>query len=261
MNADAMQRLKTTDLTCGYQRNIILSKLNINIQPGKITALIGPNGCGKSTLLKTMARVQKPKSGTVELDGKNIFQQSSKSIAKQLTMLPQAPITPEGIKVKELVAYGRSPHLNQFGKINALDQKIISQSMMMTAVDGLADRPVDQLSGGQRQRAWIAMILAQQTDILFLDEPTSFLDLTHQYELLDCLRQLNQQGRTIVVVLHDLNQACRYSDHLIVLNQGKIVAEGPPKAVFTEELLNQHFDLKAIVMDDPITGTPMCVVR
>jgi len=256
-----MTLLHVSDLSTAYQDELILKEINLTIPRGKITALIGPNGCGKSTVLKTMARILKPNQGSLELNGVDIFSQPSKIIAQQLALLPQSPITPDGIIVRDLVAYGRSPHLNHFGQLSNYDNTVVAEAMAIAGVTEFADRHVDQLSGGQRQRVWIAMALAQKTETLLLDEPTTYLDLAHQFELLNSLRQLNRDGKSIIIVLHDLNQACRYADFLVVIQQGEVAVTGTPREVFTEPMLKQVFDLNAKIFDDPITSTPMCVAR
>ncbi|MFA0567522.1 Fe(3+) dicitrate ABC transporter ATP-binding protein FecE [Vibrio gallaecicus] len=251
--------LQTQNLSVAYGKQTIIQDLSLNIPRGKITALVGPNGCGKSTLLKTLVRINKPSSGEVLFEGKAISSYQDKSLARSLSLLPQILVSPEGITVRKLVEYGRSPYLSHWGRLNQEDKKIVEQAMLDTGVAEFADKPVESLSGGQRQRAWIAMVMAQDTDIVMLDEPTTYLDMSHQVELMNLMRQMNDNGKTVVVVLHDLNQACRYCDHLIVLAQGALVTQGSPEEVFTESLLNDVFDLKAKVFSDPVSGTPMCV--
>ncbi|MGF1777635.1 Fe(3+) dicitrate ABC transporter ATP-binding protein FecE [Vibrio nomapromontoriensis] len=253
--------LSVQHLQVAYGNNVIIDDLNLSIPKGKITALIGPNGCGKSTLLKTLARINKAKSGKVLLDNVALEQIPTKQLAQRLSLLPQIHTTPEGISVRKLVGYGRAPYTSHWGKLTADDQRIVEQSMASTGVTDLADTPVDSLSGGQQQRAWIAMIMAQDTDIVMLDEPTTYLDLSHQIDLMNLMHEMNRQGKTVIVVLHDLNQACRYCDHLIVLEKGKLIAQGTPENVFTESLLQQVFNLDAMVITDPISHSPMCVAR
>jgi len=225
-----------------------------------MTALVGPNGCGKSTLLRGLARLLKPRSGTVFLDGTSIFKLPTKEVAKQLGILPQGPVAPEGLTVRELVAQGRYPHQGWLQQWSKTDERMVEQALITTAMIDLASRPLETLSGGQRQRAWIAMALAQDTEILLLDEPTTFLDLAHQVEVLDLLSDLNQaEGRTIVIVLHDLNQACRYADHLVAVWQGEIFAQGAPSQVMTEEMVHQVFGLECRIVADPVVGTPLCI--
>lgn len=248
------------NLSLSYDSDIIIvHELNLHIQQGTITALVGPNGCGKSTLLRGLSRLLKPVNGNVHLDGRDIHAMKAKDLAKQLGILPQSPTAPEGLTVHELVAQGRYPHQNWFQQWSREDERIVEDALVTTNLTMLADRPVDTLSGGQRQRAWIAMALAQQTDVLLLDEPTTYLDLAYQMDVLDLLDDLNAQGRTIVMVLHDLNQAARYADTIVALRGGQIVAQGIPEQVMTRENILQVFGLKAEVVSDPITGTPMCV--
>ena len=255
-----MKRLYTERLDIAYGERAIVGNLNISIPAGKITALVGSNGSGKSTILKTMARIMKPSQGHVFLDGKSIHQQSTKEVAKQLAILPQNPIAPDGLTVSELVAYGRFPHQKGFGALTAADKEIIGWAIRVTGMSDFAERPVDQLSGGQRQRAWIAMALAQGTDILFLDEPTTFLDMAHQLEVLMLLEQLNrEEGRTIVMVVHDLNHASRYAQHMIAINKGQVVSSGSPAEVMTRDMLRRVFGIEADLVPDPRTGVPLCL--
>jgi iron complex transport system ATP-binding protein len=252
--------LTTRKLTLAYDRATIIKELNVEIPAHQITALVGSNGCGKSTLLKGLARLLKPQSGTVYLDGASIFKLSTKEVAKRLGLLPQSPIAPEGLTVRELVAQGRYPHQSWFQQWSKEDEQFTEQALATTGMLVLADRPLDSLSGGQRQRAWIAMALAQNTEILLLDEPTTFLDLAHQIEVLDLLYNLNRtQGRTIVMVLHDLNQACRYADYLVAMQQGHIYAQGVPTEVMTERMVRDVFGLESRIVSDPVAGTPMCI--
>jgi iron complex transport system ATP-binding protein len=255
-----MKGLSTKGLSLAYDGVPIIRDLNLAIPTGKISALVGGNGCGKSTLLRGLARLLKPHGGTVYLDGESIFQLSTKEVAQQLGILPQGPVAPEGLTVRDLVAQGRYPYQNWLQQWSAKDEKIVQQALEITDLLKLTDRALDTLSGGQRQRAWIAMALAQDTDILLLDEPTTFLDLAHQIEVLDLLYELNQtQGRTIVMVLHDLNQACRYADYLVAVKEGRIFAAGEPKQAMTEEMVQEVFGLECRVVADPVVGTPMCV--
>lgn len=252
--------LTTRKLSLAYENVTIIEALDLAIPAGQITALVGPNGCGKSTLLKGLARLIKPKSGVVYLDSASIFKLSTKEVAKRLGMLPQGPVAPEGLTVRELVAQGRYPHQNWLQQWSHQDEHFTAQALAITNMTELAERPLDSLSGGQRQRAWIAMTLAQNTDILLLDEPTTFLDLAHQIEVLDLLYELNQtQNRTIVMVLHDLNQACRYADHLIAIKAGTVYAQGNPTAVMTEAMVREVFGLESRIVADPVAGTPLCV--
>ncbi|NEP72529.1 MAG: ABC transporter ATP-binding protein [Okeania sp. SIO2G4] len=253
--------LTTRKLTVAYNNGKpIILNLDLAIPRGKITVIVGPNGCGKSTLLKSLARLLKPISGTVYLESNSIFKLSTKEVAKQLAILPQSPTAPEGLTVEELVAQGRYPHQNWLQQWSIDDDKITQEALVTTGLLELAGRSLDSLSGGQRQRAWVAMALAQDTEILLLDEPTTFLDLAYQIELLDLLYDLNDsQGRTIVMVLHDLNQACRYGDNLIVLRDGQIVTQGTPDQVMTVGMVRLVFGLESQIIQDPVTGTPMCI--
>lgn len=254
-----MHRLSAEKLALAYDNALIIDDLAITIPTGKITALVGPNGCGKSTLLRGLARLLPPKRGHVYLDGKAIHTLPTRQLAKEIGILPQSPVAPEGLTVRELVAQGRYPHQSWFQQWSAVDEAITQVAMETTNIVAFADRPIDTLSGGQRQRAWIAMALAQETEILLLDEPTTFLDIAYQLEVLELLHDLNATGRTIVMVLHDLNQACRYAHHLVALRDGKICASGEPARVLTAEMVAQVFHIDAQIMPDPVTGTPMCI--
>lgn len=251
--------LQAEHITVGYDGNTILSELSVRLPKGKITALIGPNGCGKSTLLKALSRILTPSSGRVSLNGETVHGMPEKAVAQKISLLPQTLVNPEGITVQQLVEYGRTPYLSHWGRLSEEDRIQVAMAMEETGVVDLAERPLEALSGGQRQRVWIAMILAQNTDIVMLDEPTTYLDLSHQVELMNMMRAMNDKGKTVVVVLHDLNQACRYCDHLVVLKDGAIVTEGEPGTVFNSALLNDVFNLKATVISDPVAGTPMCI--
>lgn len=253
------ERLYTQQLDVGYADTLIVKNLNLTVPTGKITALVGANGSGKSTILKTMARLMKPKAGAVLLDGKTIHEQPTKEVAKQLAILPQTPTAPEGLTVFELISYGRFPHQKRFS-LTREDREVIQWAIRVTGMEAFSDRPVDQLSGGQRQRAWIAMALAQQTDILFLDEPTTYLDMAHQLEVLQLLHKLNrEEGRTIVMVVHDLNHASRYAHHIVAIQSGTVVKEGPPQQVVTKEVLREVFGIEADILYDPRTGVPLCL--
>jgi iron complex transport system ATP-binding protein len=252
-------RLYAEKLALAYDKNVIIAGLSLFIPAGKITALVGPNGCGKSTLLRGLARLLAPTQGQVYLDGKAIHSMPSKTLARQLGMLPQGPSAPEGLTVRELVAQGRYPHQRWFQQWSRSDEAITVEAMTITNLLDLADRSLDTLSGGQRQRAWIAMTLAQETEILLLDEPTTYLDLAYQVEVLDLLHELNESGRTIVMVLHDLNQACRYAHHLVAMHRGAIWGQGDPHSMMTEQMLLEVFRIKAHIVADPVTGTPLCV--
>jgi iron complex transport system ATP-binding protein len=252
--------LRAEHLRLAYERAEVVSDLTVAIPPGRITAIIGANACGKSTLLRGLARLLKPRGGTVLLDGESLHRLSTREVATRLSILPQSPVAPEGITVADLVARGRYPHQRLFGRRTEADEAAIADAMTATGTLELAARPIDELSGGQRQRVWIAMALAQDTPIMLLDEPTTFLDVAHQVEVLDLLADLNQRdGRTIVLVLHDLNQACRYSHHLIAMRRGRIVAEGEPAGLVTEDLVRDVFDLPCRVVADPVSDTPMVI--
>ncbi|MGP8309165.1 Fe(3+) dicitrate ABC transporter ATP-binding protein FecE [Vibrio sp. YIC-376] len=253
--------IAANNLKVSYGDKVIIEELNLTLPKGKITALIGPNGCGKSTLLKTLARINMPTSGEVLLNEKALKSYRDKHLAQEMSLLPQVLETPEGITVKRLVEYGRSPYLSHWGKLGEHDKKMVSSAMRETGVEELAEQTVESLSGGQRQRAWIAMILAQDTNIVMLDEPTTYLDLSHQIELMKIMREMNNKGKTVIVVLHDLNQACRYCDHLVVLKKGQLIAQGTPHDVFTEALLKDVFSLDARVIQDPVANTPMCIAH
>lgn len=255
-----MVRLTTSQLNISYDDRLIVQNLNIEIPHGKITALVGSNGSGKSTILKTMARIMSPAAGQVLLDGKSIHKQSTKDVAKQLAILPQNPTAPDGLTVSELVSYGRFPYQKGFGSMTKEDRSVVRWAIEATGMNDFADRPVDQLSGGQRQRAWIAMALAQETDILFLDEPTTFLDMAHQLEVLHLLQKLNEENkRTIVMVVHDLNHASRYAHHMIAINKGTVMGEGTPEEVMTPAIFRDVFNIEADIVYDPRTGVPLCL--
>ncbi len=253
-------RLVADDLTLAYGDRVIIENLDLAVHTGVITTVIGPNGCGKSTLLRSLARLMKPKAGKVVLDGKAITAMRTRDVARVLGMLPQAPTAPEGLTVGDLVSRGRHPHQSWIRQWSSDDESEVASALALTGVADLADRPVDELSGGQRQRAWISMALAQGTDILLLDEPTTYLDLAHSIEVLDLVDRLHEEmGRTVVMVLHDLNLAVRYSDQLIVMCQGKVVAAGPPKEIISEKLLLDVFGLEARVIEDPVSDRPLIV--
>ncbi|KZY51290.1 ABC transporter ATP-binding protein [Sulfitobacter sp. KE29] len=253
-------RLETRDLGAGYEKRVILEGVTLTVPAGKITAIVGGNASGKSTLLRTLARILQPKSGAVLLDGEAVHQMKSRKLAQVMGLLPQSPIAPEGIAVADLVGRGRHPHQGLFSRWSAEDDRAVARALAATGTEELAERDLDTLSGGQRQRVWIAMALAQETDLLLLDEPTTFLDVAHQVEVLDLLVDLNMaQGTTIVMVLHDLNLAARYADHLIAVGDGGIRAEGPPAEVLTEELVKTVFGLSCRIVNDPVSQTP-CMV-
>jgi len=260
METHVEHSLSAENLAVGYDHREIIHDLSVRIPTGKISVIVGANACGKSTLLKTLARLLKPSRGTVLLDGKSIQSIPTRAVALKLGLLPQSPTAPEGITVADLVGRGRYPRQGWIRQWTKGDDEAIADAMTSTDVLEIADRPIDELSGGQRQRVWIAMALAQETDILLLDEPTTFLDLTHQFEVLDLLVDLNKRDqRTIVLVLHDLNQACRFGDHLIAMKDGAIVAEGNPSEVITEQVVQDVFGLAVKVIPDPVAGTPMVV--
>ncbi|WP_312055283.1 ATP-binding cassette domain-containing protein [Pantoea brenneri] len=253
-------RLQGNALTLGYDKKIVAENLSVTIPDGELTVIIGPNACGKSTLLRTLSRLASPLQGEVLLDGNAIAHYATKEVARRLGLLPQSSSAPAGISVSELVARGRYPHQPLFGRWRQEDEVAVQQAMLATGVADLAQQQVDTLSGGQRQRVWIAMVLAQQTPLLLLDEPTTWLDIAHQIELLELMQDLNQQhGRTLVVVLHDLNQACRYASHLIAMRDGKIIAEGKPADIVTPALIETIYGLRCMIVDDPVAHTPMIV--
>jgi iron complex transport system ATP-binding protein len=252
--------LATRTLTLGYAGTVIIEGLDLEIPQGRITTLVGPNGCGKSTLLRGLARLLKPQGGVVYLDGIAIARLPSRILARRLGLLPQTPVAPEGLTVRELVAQGRYPHQSWLRQWSQEDARQVEEAIATTHLHDFANRPLDSLSGGQRQRAWIAMALAQNTQTLLLDEPTTYLDLAHQIEVLDVLHRLNRhQGRTIVMVLHDLNMACRYSHHLVALRSGQLIAQGHPSEVVTEAMVEEVFALRSRIFTDPVSNTPLCV--
>lgn len=258
-------RLSAHELTLAYEDREVVHELELTVPDGKVTVIVGPNACGKSTTLRALGRLLKPKSGAVLLDGEALTKLPTKRIAQQIGLLPQTPVAPEAITVADLVARGRQPHQHWWQQWSDEDERAVTEAMERTDVAALAERSVDELSGGQRQRVWIAMAIAQETDILLLDEPTTYLDISHQVEVLDLVRQLaantrdGERGRTVVVVLHDLNQAARYADHLVAMKTGRIVAEGAPADVVTEELVREVFGLECVVVPDPVTGSPLVV--
>ncbi|WP_437884388.1 ABC transporter ATP-binding protein [Pseudomonas sp. LRF_L74] len=254
-------RLHADAVTLRYDARTISRDLCVTIGDGSFTVIVGPNACGKSTLLRALSRLLAPASGQVVLDGVPIGQLPAREVARRLGLLPQSAIAPDGISVADLVARGRYPHQSFLRQWSREDERAVAEAMRAAQVEELAERMLDELSGGQRQRVWIAMVLAQETPILLLDEPTTFLDIAHQYELLDLLADLNAQGRTIVAVLHDLNQACRYASHIIAMKDGAIVGQGMPQAIFTEQLVEEVFGIGALVIADPVTGTPLIVPK
>jgi len=254
--------LETQSVTLGYEQKIITKNLSVEVPSGKFTVIVGPNGCGKSTLLRALSRLLLPQMGNILLNGENIHSQSTREVAKKLGLLPQTAIAPDGIKVVDLVSRGRFPHQKWFQPWSEADQKAVDMAMQATGVIDFSQQNVDQLSGGQRQRVWVAMALAQETSLLLLDEPTTYLDIAYQIELMDLFQDLNQvQGHTLVAVLHDLNHACRYADHLIMMKEGKIIATGSPRDIITEAIIEQVFRLPCLILDDPISGTPLIIPR
>jgi iron complex transport system ATP-binding protein len=253
-------RLGAEGVTVGYGGEPVVRDLTLDLPDGLVTTVVGPNGCGKSTLLRTLARLLKPGGGRVRLDGEAIDAASTREVSRRLALLPQSPVAPDGLLVRDRGGRGRHPHQRWFRQWSPDDEQVVEAALRMTDTWELRDRALDELSGGQRQRAWIAMTLAQDTDLVLLDEPTTFLDLAHQVEVLDLVTRLNRErGRTVVMVLHDLNLAARYSDLVVVMKQGAVVLQGPPREVFTEVLLEDVFGLRADVLDDPRSGLPVVV--
>ncbi|MBF5031003.1 MULTISPECIES: ABC transporter ATP-binding protein [unclassified Micromonospora] len=252
--------LSTRDLVVGYEGRTVLDGLDLDLPADTFTVIVGPNACGKSTLLRTMARLLTPRRGAVLLDGAAIRDLPTRDVARRLGVLPQSPLVPEGITVADLVGRGRQPYQRWWRQWSAEDGRAVEEAMRLADVSALADRPVDTLSGGQRQRVWIAMTLAQDTDALLLDEPTTFLDLAHQVEVLDLLHRLRaERGRTVVAVLHDLNQAARYAGHLIAMRDGAVVAAGEPREILTADLVRDVFGLDCVVVPCPVSGAPLVV--
>jgi iron complex transport system ATP-binding protein len=254
-----MSRLRAHELTLAYDKHVVTRDLSVEIQDGGFTAIVGPNACGKSTLLRALARMLKPRDGTVLLDGATIGSLPTRDVAKQIGLLPQSATAPDGITVSDLVARGRHPHQSLFRPWSKEDARAVREAMERTDIVPLADRPVDELSGGQRQRVWLAMALAQETPLLLLDEPTTFLDIAHQLEVLDLCADLHERGRTLVAVLHDLNHACRYATRLIAMRDGVIVAQGAPADIVDAALVELVFGLRCSVVPHPETGAPMVV--
>lgn len=255
-----MVRLSTDELSIGYGERLIVKNLSIEIPDKRITTIIGPNGCGKSTLLKAITRIISHQSGNILLDGRDISKVNTKLLAKQMAILPQTPESASGLTVGELVSYGRFPYQKGFGRLTKMDYEVIDWALEVTGTIDFKFRPVDALSGGQRQRVWIAMALAQETEIIFLDEPTTYLDMAHQLEVLELLQKLNhEQERTIVMVLHDLNQAARFADHIIALKDGEIVKAGNCEEVISHKVLKKVFNIDAVIGHDPRTKKPMCI--
>ena len=261
-HASTAQQLDSTalhvkDVSVGYGERTVLDTLNVDIKRGAVTSIVGPNGCGKSTLLRTMSRLLNPTKGEIVLDGKSILDIQTRKLATQLGLLPQSPIAPDGIVVADLVGRGRTPHQGILGRWSQQDYDIVAEALETTGISDLAERSIDELSGGQRQRVWIAMALAQRTDTLLLDEPTTYLDVKHQLDVLDLLTELNRdRGTTIVMVLHDLNLAARYSDELVAVSGGKVFAHGHPREVITKENVKSVFGIDSVIITDPVSDQP-----
>jgi iron complex transport system ATP-binding protein len=252
--------LAARDLRLGYGDVTVVDGLDLDVVEGSVTAVVGPNGCGKSTLLRALGRLLRPHGGQVLLDGRDITRTPTRDVARRLGVLPQSPVAPEGLTVTDLVARGRHPHQRWYRQWSRDDERVVAEALAWTDISELADRSVDELSGGQRQRAWLSMALAQGTDLLLLDEPTTYLDLAHQVDVLELVRRLHRErGRTVVMVLHDLNLAARYADRLVAMRDGRVVAAGAPVDVVTEDLLERVFGLRARVLTDPVAGTPLVV--
>ena len=260
MSTSAPTRLYAEGVSLGYDDRTVVDDLTVAIPDGKVTVIVGGNGCGKSTLLRGMARLLRPRGGAVLLDGEAVHTMPTKQVARRLGLLPQNPIAPEGVTVVDLVGRGRHPHQSALRRWSRDDDRAVAEALALTDTTDLAERVVDELSGGQRQRVWIAMALAQGTDLLLLDEPTTYLDVAHQVEMLDLLAELNlRAGTTIVMVLHDLNLAARYADRLVAMKQGRVVAEGTPAEVVTEDSVRDVFGLESRVIPDPVSHTPLVV--
>ena len=257
----ARSRLRTESATIGYDKRTISRQLSVAIPDNSFTVIVGPNACGKSTMLRTLSGLLAPAAGRVILDGRSIASFKAKDVAKRVGLLPQTSIAPDGITVADLVARGRYPHQSFLRQWTDADESAVVDAMVATGVVELAPRRVDELSGGQRQRVWIAMVLAQQTPLLLLDEPTTFLDIAYQIELMELLTDLNRAGNTVVAVLHDLNQAARYATHLVAMRDGRVVAEGPPRRIVTADLVEEVFGLRCVVLPDPISEAPLVVPR
>lgn len=261
-NSEELIALKIENLSFRYKDVPIIKNINLDIKPNKVTTLVGPNGCGKSTLLKTIARILKPSKGTVKLNGDDVHTSPTRQIAKNMALLPQAPIAPEGLKVKELVAQGRFVHQGLFRNWSKEDSLALTQAMQETDITQFADRTVSSLSGGQRQKCWLAMVLAQATDIILLDEPTTFLDLKVQVDVMTLLTKIaKNKGRTLLVVLHELNVAAAFSDNMIMMREGEIVCEGTPIEIMTSKNIKEVFDLDSTIMFEPDHNKPICVPK
>ncbi|QSE41006.1 ABC transporter ATP-binding protein [Rhodococcus sp. WS1] len=259
--ATPVSRLQAEKIELRYADRTIVDELSLEIPDGGFTVVVGPNGCGKSTLLRALGRMLAPRSGRVLLDGNDIRSYRTKEVARRIALLPQSPLSPGAITVADLVARGRYPYQSMLRQWSPEDERVVAEALAEVGMRNAADQLVDELSGGQRQRVWIAMTLAQRTPVLLLDEPTTFLDIAHQIEVLDLCSQLHQSGRTLVAVLHDLNLAARYATHVVAMRSGKIVMQGSASDVFTPELLREVFDLEALVLEDPETGRPLVVPR
>jgi iron complex transport system ATP-binding protein len=255
-----MTRLEAKEVTLGYGDHVVVHDVSVAIPDGGITAIVGPNGCGKSTLLRALARLLPPREGVVLLDGEDVHRLPTREVARRIGLLPQSPLAPAGITVAELVGRGRTPHQKILRPWTPADEAAVFSALHSTGLTDIQDAVVDELSGGQRQRAWIAMALAQDTPLMLLDEPTTYLDIAHQYEVLDLLHRLHtRQHRTVVMVVHDLHQAARYATHVVAMSEGRIAASGPPAEVLTAELVSSVFHLDVRVIPDPVTGTPVIV--
>lgn len=259
--APGAPRLAARDLTLAYDRRLVAEGLSVEVPDGGFTVIVGPNACGKSTLLRALSRLLRPRAGHVVLDGRRIAEYPAKEVARRLGLLPQTATAPEGVTVADLVARGRYPHQRLLRQWSDADEAAVADALEATGVADLAGRLVDELSGGQRQRVWVAMALAQETPLLLLDEPTTYLDIAHQIELLDLFADLHHQGRTLVAVLHDLNHACRYATHLVAMRDGSVVARGRPTEIVTADLVEEVFGLPCLVVDDPVSGTPLVIPR
>lgn len=252
--------IATRSLSLSYGDTTIIQDLNLQVPQGEITVLIGANGCGKSTLIRSIARLLKPSGGSVLIEGKSIASMATREVARKMAILPQSPVAPEGLTVYQLIKQGRYPHQSWFKQWSDIDERKVQHAIMATGLTELQHRFVDELSGGQRQRAWIAMTLAQDTDTILLDEPTTYLDMSHQIEILDLLFDLNKrERRTIIMVLHDLNLACRYAHHIVAIKDGSVYVEGRPEDVINCDVIRHVFDMECQVMQDPVFGTPLCI--
>jgi iron complex transport system ATP-binding protein len=249
------------NLSLGYGSHTVLENINLELPSGCITALLGPNGCGKSTLLKSITKILTPTKGEVKYLNKNVKDIDSKYFSTQISLLPQVQPIPEGITVETLISYGRSPYTGFWGKVTKSDKQFMYQVMEEVGVLELKNSFLNELSGGQRQRAWLAMVLAQDTPYILLDEPTTYMDINHQVELMAILRRLNRKGKTIIVVLHDINQAARYCDHLVLLKKGKLIAQGSPSEMITQTMMKEVFEIDTQIHQDPITDSPMCIIK